>query len=54
MGAFVLMVIAISVVERQLRVRTLIIAVAVPLVIALAYDLPFGLILPPNGRADAG
>ena len=54
MGAFVLMVIAISAVERQLRVRTLIIAVAVPLVIALAYDLPFGLILPPNGRADAG
>lgn len=54
MGAFVLMVIAISAVERRLRVRTLIIAVSVPLVIALAYDLPFGLILPPNGRADAG
>ena len=54
MGAFILMVIAISAVERRLRVRTLIIAVSVPLVIALAYDLPFGLILPPNGRADAG
>ena len=53
-GAFVLMVTSISVVERRVRFRTLVIAISVPLVIALAYDLPFGLILPPNGRADAG
>ena len=54
MGAFILMATTISVVERRLRMRTVLIAISVPLLIALAYDLPFSLILPPNGRADAG
>ena len=50
LGGFVLVVGLVGAVERRVSRRTLVLAVLVPLVIALLYDLPFDdTLLPPNG-----
>lgn len=50
LGGFLLMIAVISVIERRVSPRTILLAVVVPLAIALFYDLPFDdVLLPPNG-----
>ena len=50
LGGFLLMIGIIGVIERRVSPRTILPAVAVPLSIALFYDLPFDDVLfPPNG-----
>lgn len=50
LGGFVLLLACIGAVERRISLRTIALAIAVPLVIALLYDLPFDdTLLPPNG-----
>ena len=50
LGGFVLLFTVIVSVERRVRVRSIVLALVIPLVIAMFYDLPFDdTLLPPNG-----
>lgn len=50
LGGFLLMFSVIGAVERRVRWRTVVLALVIPLIIALFYDLPFDdTLLPPNG-----
>ena len=49
-GGFLLVFAAVALAERKVVLRTVLLAVLAPLLIALIYDLPFDdLLLPPNG-----